>query len=66
MKVTNYLRNSEGTSIHWHGLHLKGEQYMDGVSMLTQCPIPAGDSFTYNFTGIACTKNCLLSKNRAL
>ena len=47
----NYLRNGEAASIHWHGFHVRNEQYMDGVGMLTQCPIPVGDKFTYKING---------------
>ncbi|XP_072034762.1 uncharacterized protein [Amphiura filiformis] len=47
--VTNYLDNSEGTSIHWHGAHQKESPYMDGVAMITQCPIVSHTSFTYTF-----------------
>ncbi|XP_071960009.1 uncharacterized protein [Antedon mediterranea] len=47
--VVNRLDNSEGLSIHWHGLHAKGTPYMDGISMLTQCPIPSQASFLYSF-----------------
>lgn len=36
-------------SIHWHGIWQKGTPWMDGVSGITQCPIPAGASFTYSF-----------------
>ncbi len=36
-----------GTSIHWHGLAIVND--MDGVPPLTQSPIPAGESFTYDF-----------------
>eukprot|EP00884_Botryococcus_braunii_P020031 jgi/Botrbrau1/6711/Bobra.0324s0002.1 len=44
-----------GFSIHWHGLSLRGEQpngpgsgvWYDGVSFVTQCPIPAGSNMTY-------------------
>ncbi len=52
VNVTNHLRNGEGTSIHWHGFHVRNEQYMDGVGMLTQCPIPIGNSFTYKISGM--------------
>lgn len=38
------------TSIHWHGMFQNGTNEMDGPSMVTQCPIPPGSSFTYNFT----------------
>ncbi|WVQ79588.1 hypothetical protein IAT38_001688 [Cryptococcus sp. DSM 104549] len=46
--VTNDL--DEGQSIHWHGMYQNGTVHMDGVPGITQCPIPAGSSFTYNFT----------------
>ncbi|XP_072045967.1 uncharacterized protein [Amphiura filiformis] len=49
VKVWNRLGNSEGTTIHWHGLHMRGTQYMDGAAMITQCPISPQSSFTYNF-----------------
>ncbi|XP_050711720.1 uncharacterized protein LOC126995868 isoform X4 [Eriocheir sinensis] len=35
-------------SIHWHGIHMKNQQYYDGVPYLTQCPI-AGNAFRYDF-----------------
>lgn len=44
--VTNKL--SEGTSIHWHGLHIPNDQ--DGVSGVTQDPIAPGATYTYRFT----------------
>lgn len=40
----------KATSIHWHGMFQNGTNYMDGPSMVTQCPIAPGGSFTYNFT----------------
>ncbi|KAL1902357.1 ferroxidase fet3 [Sporothrix stenoceras] len=40
----------KSTSIHWHGMFQNGTNNMDGASMFTQCPIPPGSSFTYNFT----------------
>ncbi len=43
--VTNRLR--EHTAIHWHGLLLPCG--MDGVSGLTQAPIPPGKTFVYEF-----------------
>ncbi|XP_072046495.1 uncharacterized protein [Amphiura filiformis] len=49
VKVWNRLGNSEGTSIHWHGLHQRGTPYMDGAAMITQCPISPQSSFTYKF-----------------
>ena len=44
--VTNKL--PEPTSIHWHGLLVPSG--MDGVSGLTQPPIPVGKSWVYEFT----------------
>lgn len=38
----------EPTSVHWHGLHVPIE--MDGVTGVSQKPIPPGGSFTYEFT----------------
>ncbi|KAF9133731.1 hypothetical protein BGW39_009088 [Mortierella sp. 14UC] len=48
VKVTNNLVN--GTAIHWHGMFQNGTNWMDGSGGITQCPIPPGQSFTYNFT----------------
>jgi manganese oxidase len=44
--VTNKLK--EPTAVHWHGLILPSG--MDGVSGLSQKPIPPGDTFKYEFT----------------
>ncbi|KAI7203082.1 putative multicopper oxidase, type 1 [Hortaea werneckii] len=38
------------TSIHWHGLYQNGTPHMDGTVGITQCPIPPGGKFTYEFT----------------
>jgi FtsP/CotA-like multicopper oxidase with cupredoxin domain len=43
--VTNHL--PEHTSMHWHGQRLPNG--MDGVSGLTQPPIPVGKTFVYEF-----------------
>ena len=40
---------SESVSIHWHGMHQKKSNWMDGVEHVTQCGIPPGASFTYIF-----------------
>jgi FtsP/CotA-like multicopper oxidase with cupredoxin domain len=39
----------EGISLHWHGLHMRGSNNMDGAVGFTQSPIPAGASFVYHF-----------------
>jgi len=48
--VHNRLEGGEGISIHWHGILQHGSPHMDGVGMLTQCPIPAHSSFQYRYT----------------
>ena len=37
------------TSIHWHGIDQKNSTMMDGVTGITQCAIPPGANFTYEF-----------------
>ena len=43
--VTNQLQ--EATTVHWHGVDVPSS--MDGVPDLSQSPIPAGGTFTYQF-----------------
>lgn len=38
----------EPTSVHWHGLHVPID--MDGVTGVSQDPIPVGGQFVYEFT----------------
>jgi iron transport multicopper oxidase len=40
----------KAATIHFHGMYQNGTNEMDGASMVTQCPIPPGSDFTYNFT----------------
>ena len=47
--VHNQLGN-DSTSIHFHGLYQNGTSHMDGAVGVTQCAIPPGSSFTYDFT----------------
>lgn len=46
--VTNSMPGKQ-TTIHWHGLHLNGEPYMDGAPMITQCSILSDQTFRYDF-----------------
>jgi FtsP/CotA-like multicopper oxidase with cupredoxin domain len=39
----------DSTSIHWHGIDQRDSVWMDGVHGVTQCAIPPGESFTYEF-----------------
>ncbi|KAK6458331.1 iron transport multicopper oxidase FET3 precursor [Scheffersomyces xylosifermentans] len=42
--------NNSNTTLHFHGLFQEGSAQMDGPPMVTQCPIPPGETFLYNFT----------------
>lgn len=48
VNITNNL--GQPTSIHFHGLYQNGTNEMDGPVMVTQCPVPDGSNFIYNFT----------------
>ncbi|CAL4973111.1 unnamed protein product [Urochloa decumbens] len=37
-------------SMHWHGIFQLHSGWADGANMITQCPIPPSDKFTYVFT----------------
>ena len=45
VNVNNQLGN-QSTTLHFHGLFMNGTTEMDGPSQVSQCPIPAGSSFT--------------------
>lgn len=38
-----------GLSYHWHGISQEKTPFMDGVALLTQCPINTGNTFRYAF-----------------
>ena len=38
VKVVNHLER-EVLSVHWHGIHMLYNVWMDGVTYLTQCPM---------------------------
>lgn len=46
--VHNEIEN-EGVGLHWHGFLQTGTPWEDGVTGISQCPIPPGKSFTYQF-----------------
>ncbi|VBB83984.1 Putative Multicopper oxidase [Podospora comata] len=48
VKVNNLIWD-ESTTIHWHGIHQRNTTWMDGVAGISQCAIPPGKSFTYEF-----------------
>jgi iron transport multicopper oxidase len=47
--INNQLGN-QSTGLHWHGIHQYGTPHMDGASVVGQCPVPPGKSFTYDWT----------------
>ena len=49
VNVDNQLGN-QTTTLHFHGLFMNGTTEMDGPAQVSQCGIPAGSKFTYNFT----------------
>ena len=49
VNVDNQLGN-QTTTLHFHGLFMNGTTEMDGPAQVTQCGIPPGSKFTYNFT----------------
>ncbi len=48
VNVKNDLGN-QTTSLHFHGLYHNGTAHMDGPVGVTQCSIPIGGSFVYEF-----------------
>ncbi|ODV96436.1 hypothetical protein PACTADRAFT_41164 [Pachysolen tannophilus NRRL Y-2460] len=51
--VLLYLYNgleTVNTSLHFHGIFQHGTVGNDGPEMVTQCPIPPGETMLYNFT----------------
>jgi FtsP/CotA-like multicopper oxidase with cupredoxin domain len=46
INVHNDLGN-QSLSLHWHGIHMTGNNKDDGVPMVTQCPISPGTSYAY-------------------
>ncbi|XP_044003215.1 laccase-14-like isoform X2 [Aphidius gifuensis] len=45
--IVNNKLKSEEISFHWHGINQNGFAHMDGVSMITQCPILPFSSYRY-------------------
>jgi iron transport multicopper oxidase len=49
VNVDNQLGN-QTTTLHFHGIYMNGTTEMDGPAQVSQCGIPAGSKFTYDFT----------------
>ncbi|OHE91418.1 multicopper oxidase [Colletotrichum orchidophilum] len=50
----------ESTMIHWHGIDQSKSVWMDGVFGISQCAIPASESFTYEFNYFGPAGNFLI------
>ncbi|MQL83053.1 hypothetical protein Taro_015522 [Colocasia esculenta] len=48
VKVTN--ETPHNATIHWHGVRQMLSCWADGPAYITQCPIQAGQAYTYRFT----------------
>lgn len=48
VNAVNQLGN-QTTSLHFHGLYMNGTTHMDGPVGATQCSIPPGGTFKYDF-----------------
>lgn len=46
--VANHMA-SASTSVHFHGLNQHNTTWMDGVAAVSQCGIPPGEAWTYEF-----------------
>ena len=69
VNVQNQLGN-QSTGLHFHGIYQNGTNSMDGSVGVTQCPVPPGQHFTYNFeVGYQCAvpnaANLIRSNNLA-
>lgn len=49
VRLTNNLGN-QTTGLHFHGINQVSTNFMDGPSMVTQCPLPPNMTMTYQFT----------------
>ncbi|EGG11671.1 multi-copper oxidase laccase-like protein [Melampsora larici-populina 98AG31] len=50
LEITVINQLDSPLSFHWHGLHQNGTNWEDGITAVTQCPIPAsGGRYTYKF-----------------
>lgn len=47
VNVENKLHSFQSTTIHWHGIKQRESPHMDGVGMITQCPITPHTNFEY-------------------
>jgi FtsP/CotA-like multicopper oxidase with cupredoxin domain len=48
--IVNNIQDGQNVSIHWHGLHQRGQYCEDGTSQISQCPLKNGYTQHYRFT----------------
>ncbi|KAG6448378.1 hypothetical protein O3G_MSEX005450 [Manduca sexta] len=48
VEVTNRIPG-QSIAVHWHGVEQRGTPFMDGVPMVTQCPVEYGTTYKYLF-----------------
>ncbi|MBE3047950.1 multicopper oxidase domain-containing protein [Candidatus Bathyarchaeota archaeon] len=53
VNMNNQLGN-QTASLHFHGINQVSTNWMDGPSFVTQCPVPPGESITYEFLVSCC------------
>ena len=49
LNITVHNNLLERISLHFHGIHLQNQVWMDGVVGITECGIAPGTTFTYEF-----------------
>ena len=47
IRFHNRFGDGTGSTLHAHGMFFNRTNFMDGAAMLTQCPVPDGESFVY-------------------
>ncbi|TVY51222.1 Laccase-1 [Lachnellula cervina] len=47
LEIEVFNHSEESVSLHWHGLHMRGANHMDGPVGINQCAIKPGKMFTY-------------------
>ncbi|CAF0971129.1 unnamed protein product [Didymodactylos carnosus] len=48
IRIKNLMKE-QSTTIHFHGLHMFENPWMDGTEMITQCPVHPHETFTHIF-----------------
>ncbi|KAG0146995.1 hypothetical protein CROQUDRAFT_43546 [Cronartium quercuum f. sp. fusiforme G11] len=50
LEITVINRLDSPLTMHWHGIYQNGTNWEDGPAGITQCPIPVGGTYTYQFS----------------